>query len=102
MDRNTSDVELRDLTSGEQLVELPRIDTNVRRTNLGGSVSMPPSPTSGPSPWRARRGMHAPSAPHIAGVLDGLHETADTARPSAGHVQSGRMTKVTHYGRVRS
>ncbi|KAJ2337980.1 hypothetical protein GGF43_006984, partial [Coemansia sp. RSA 2618] len=94
------DVELDDLD--RRTVDLPRIDTSVRRTNMGGSRSMPPSPTPGhlSAPAVTRR----PSIPH-AGDLAALRQTAThsgMAHPRASFVQSGRMTKVPHYGRLRS
>ncbi|KAJ1746842.1 hypothetical protein LPJ79_005650 [Coemansia sp. RSA 1821] len=86
-----------------QQIDLPQIDTSIRRTNMGGSHSMPPSPTSGlmSSQPIARH----PSNPHTAADLSLLHQTATThsgAAPRASFVQSGRMTKIPHYGRIRS
>ncbi|KAJ1941296.1 hypothetical protein EC988_006798, partial [Linderina pennispora] len=62
-------------------IDLPPIDTRLRTQNLGGSQSMPPSPTSG----GATRFPQTPA-------------TATAAEMAKG----GKMTKVPHYGRLRS
>ncbi|KAJ2376788.1 hypothetical protein IW150_001773, partial [Coemansia sp. RSA 2607] len=83
-------------------VELPVIDTkNLRRTNIGGSQSMPQSPTSGPITATSAGLFMArhPSIPHTAGDMMALQHSATGG---TGYVKSGRMTKVPHYGRLRS
>ncbi|KAJ2713785.1 hypothetical protein H4R19_002077, partial [Coemansia spiralis] len=110
MDRDTSAVELRDLAPGagagqadrRRRFELPAIDTSMRQRNLGGSLSMPPSPTGGLSPRRPALVTRVPSMPRTAGDLAALREAMGAPLYHGGHVQSGRMTKVPHYGRLRS
>ncbi|KAJ1723237.1 hypothetical protein LPJ53_002402 [Coemansia erecta] len=83
-------------------VELPVIDTkNLRRTNIGGSQSMPQSPTSGPITATSAGLFMArhPSIPHAVGDMMALQHSATVG---SGYVKSGRMTKVPHYGRLRS
>ncbi|KAJ2160716.1 hypothetical protein GGF46_002017, partial [Coemansia sp. RSA 552] len=98
-EKDAGAMELRDLAPDRQvprLVELPVIDTSsVRRTNMGGSHSMPPSPTSGLISAQPVEMARHPSVPH-AGDL------AVARAPRASFVQSGKMTKVPHYGRIRS
>ncbi|KAJ1996138.1 hypothetical protein GGI26_000189 [Coemansia sp. RSA 1358] len=82
-------------------IDLPLIDTSVRRANMGGSHSMPPSPTLGLLTAQSAPITRYPSNPHTA---DLFHQRLPlTALPSsANFVQSGKMTKVPHYGRLRS
>ncbi|KAJ2366764.1 hypothetical protein H4S02_005769, partial [Coemansia sp. RSA 2611] len=73
-------------------IELPRIDTSVRRVNMGGSRSVPASPTAGPQTTAA-----------ALGELSLLRQPATHQTPArTSFVQSGRMTKLPHYGRLRS
>ncbi|KAJ1880678.1 hypothetical protein LPJ57_002104, partial [Coemansia sp. RSA 486] len=86
-------------------VELPVIDTkNIRRTNVGGSLSVPQSPTSGPVTAHSAGLFIArhPSIPQMAGDMESLRQLQHTATGGSGYVKSGKMTKVPHYGRVRS
>ncbi|KAJ2844758.1 hypothetical protein J3B02_004873, partial [Coemansia erecta] len=86
-------------------IELPVIDTkNIRRTNVGGSLSVPQSPTLGPVTAHSAGLFIArhPSIPQMAGDLASLRQLQNTATAGSGYVKSGRMTKVPHYGRVRS
>ncbi|KAJ1798636.1 hypothetical protein LPJ75_006813, partial [Coemansia sp. RSA 2598] len=86
-------------------VELPVIDTkNIRRANVGGSLSVPQSPTSGPVTAHSAGLFIArhPSIPQMASDLASLRQLQHTATGGSGYVKSGRMTKVPHYGRLRS
>ncbi|KAJ2178216.1 hypothetical protein EV181_006287, partial [Coemansia sp. RSA 532] len=87
------DVELKELN-------LLQIDTRVRRTPRGGSRSVPASPPSGLASAPEARN---PSILHT-GDLSLLRQppTHNSIAPRASFVQSGRMTKVPHYGRLRS
>ncbi|KAJ2720419.1 hypothetical protein GGI07_004606 [Coemansia sp. Benny D115] len=89
-------------------IDLPAIDTrNVRRTNLGGSLSVPQSPTSGALTGQSLGGVFMgrhQSIPQNVGDLTSLQQQQQKqiTQAAAGYVKSGRMTKIPHYGRLRS
>ncbi|KAJ2659024.1 hypothetical protein IWW48_003733 [Coemansia sp. RSA 1200] len=78
------------------IMDLPSIDTSVGRANLGGSVSMPPSPTMDRMAPQSAPIRRYPSNPHNADLL------RQRLAPLTPLVQGGKMTKVPHYGRLRS
>ncbi|KAJ1728785.1 hypothetical protein LPJ61_003851, partial [Coemansia biformis] len=106
MEHDGSAVELRNLATRRaaprRRIELPAIDTSVRLTNMGGSRSMPPSPTGGLDARHHAFGARPPSVPRASGDMTALREYIGAPTPRTGHAQSGRMTKVPHYGRLRS
>ncbi|KAJ2609981.1 hypothetical protein H4S08_003822, partial [Coemansia sp. RSA 1365] len=97
-------LELEELTRSIRQMELPRIDTRLRRTNMGGSQSMPPLPTSGLLSGQSAGVRRQPSIPRTGTELAQMRQMmgAGGVTHRASFVQSGRMTKVPHYGRLRS
>ncbi|KAJ2555135.1 hypothetical protein EV175_002349, partial [Coemansia sp. RSA 1933] len=83
-------------------IDLPRIDTSIRRTNMGGSHSMPPSPTMDRFAAQAAPIRRYPSIPQSADLMRQRLTPLMPLPGSASFVQSGKMTKVPHYGRIRS